>query len=384
MKHEKHQALARPSLGKFGRCEWAIVGTNCGAIQTLAADVIRHLSGSFRMAYADADHADAREREALPGMLAAGAAVEYTDKIGYHQLTTPTQPDAFRYREWLRDADGVLVNGNHFEANRQVVVIDPVKRASLQKRLAQLTFVQLFILSEGADDIFDFVKEAIPNWAEIPVLTWREREAAIHFFQDKMKESIAPVYGLVLAGGRSVRMGHDKGQIDWHGQPQRQYMADLMQPLCEKVYISCREDQVMEVQSEGPYPALPDSFLGLGPLGGILSAFRQAPDAAWLVVACDLPNLDRPVLDFLRANRDPSAVATTFRSPHDDMPEPLITIWEPKSYPALLSFLAQGYSCPRKVLLNTDTRILTPPQPEALANVNTPEELALFRGATHL
>jgi len=53
----------------------------------------------------------------------------------------------------------------------------------------------------------------------------------------------------------------------------------------------------------------------------------------------------------------------------------LITIWEPKSYPALLSFLAQGYSCPRKVLINSEINLLKAPDPEALTNVNTPEEL---------
>jgi molybdopterin-guanine dinucleotide biosynthesis protein A len=56
------------------------------------------------------------------------------------------------------------------------------------------------------------------------------------------------------------------------------------------------------------------------------------------------------------------------------MPEPLITIWEPKSYGTMLSFLAQGYSCPRKVLMNSDARIITAPNPEKLTNVNTPED----------
>jgi molybdopterin-guanine dinucleotide biosynthesis protein A len=52
----------------------------------------------------------------------------------------------------------------------------------------------------------------------------------------------------------------------------------------------------------------------------------------------------------------------------------LITIWEPKSYPVLLSFLAQGCSCPRKVLINSDVNLLSAPDPQELTNVNTPEE----------
>ncbi|HNM25011.1 MAG TPA: NTP transferase domain-containing protein, partial [Saprospiraceae bacterium] len=128
-------------------------------------------------------------------------------------------------------------------------------------------------------------------------------------------------------------------------------------------------------QIDSAVQVLTDTFADLGPYGAILSAFRSQPDAAWLVVACDLPLLDAETLRFLADNRAVGATATAFRSPHDDMPEPLIAIWEPKSYAQLLSFLAQGYSCPRKVLLNTDTRLLDAPRAAALTNVNTPEEL---------
>ena len=72
-------------------------------------------------------------------------------------------------------------------------------------------------------------------------------------------------------------------------------------------------------------------------------------------------------------------MATAFRSPVNAFPEPLIAIWEPRSYPVLLQFLAQGYSCPRKVLINSPVELLEAPNPLALKNVNTPEELAEVR-----
>ena len=53
-------------------------------------------------------------------------------------------------------------------------------------------------------------------------------------------------------------------------------------------------------------------------------------------------------------------------------PEPLITIWEPRSYPTLMQFLTQGYSCPRKVLMNSDIQLVVPEFPEELTNVNHP------------
>ncbi len=67
--------------------------------------------------------------------------------------------------------------------------------------------------------------------------------------------------------------------------------------------------------------------------------------------------------------------ATAFKSPVNDFPEPLITIWEPKSYQVLLQFLVQGYSCPRKALINSDIKLVEVKNPEALKNVNAPEDL---------
>ncbi|ROH97718.1 NTP transferase domain-containing protein [Chryseobacterium daecheongense] len=189
------------------------------------------------------------------------------------------------------------------------------------------------------------------------------------------KETDIPkLNGLVLAGGKSQRMGNPKDKINWHGKEQRYYAADLLAPFCDEVFISCRQDQLENFDIN--YNALTDTFLNMGPFGGILSALRSQRDKAWLVVACDLPLLDKKSLEFLIENRNIEKVATTYESPFDGFPEPLITIWEPKSYPLLLNFLGSGITCPRKVLINCDTLILKPGNPDSLMNVNTPEDMA--------
>jgi len=186
------------------------------------------------------------------------------------------------------------------------------------------------------------------------------------------KENNQPVLnGLVLAGGKSKRMGFDKGMVDWYGKEQRYYMADMLQSFCDEVYISRSST---EQQIDEQYQTLTDTFTGLGPYGAILSALREKPNNAWLVVACDLPLLDKHTLQFLVDNRDVSAIATAYGNGFQDLPEPLIAIWEPKSNEVLLSFLEKGYSCPRKVLINSDTKLLQVPNVNALTNVNTPED----------
>lgn len=374
-KHQKHAKLARPSFGEFSRNEWAIIGTPCGNIKQLAFAIIERLSTQFKIAYVDADHQSA-DQEAEIGKdkasaMAYGAALEYTDKITFHRFDEARQLSKFQYRQYFNTQDGVVVNGNHFVAKKQIVVIDPNKEKSLERKLDRLTDVGLFVLQNDDQEIYPFLKKELPHWQDIPTLSLGEVEKIAAYIEGDLKNNTAPLYGLVLAGGKSQRMGRDKGLIAYHGIPQRQHLYNIMDDICEKTFVSCRRDQAKALDN---LPALIDTFEGLGPFGGILSAFRAYPDAAWLVIACDLPLLDKEALQELVSHRNISATATAFHSPVTDFPEPLIAIWEPRSYSELLQFLAQGYSCPRKVLINANTHIIPPTRPDTLKNINTPSE----------
>ncbi|RCH56268.1 molybdopterin-guanine dinucleotide biosynthesis protein MobA [Mucilaginibacter hurinus] len=358
-------------MGSFGRNEWSIVGSHCTVIKLLADDIIRYLSPVYRCAYADTSHND--DITLLPGRLAGGASLEYTDQVNYRQFNYTRELSPFDLRQQFAEADIVLVNGNHQLAKAQVVIVDENKRASLQKRVKQLTNVELILLSESTTEVFDFLLEGIPGIAAVPVCRMDDAEAIQNFFREKLQQAKPKLNGLVLAGGKSVRMGYDKGTVHWHGREQRYHLAELLKPFCDEVFISCRSVQKDEIKSE--YATLEDTFVDLGPTGAILSAFREQPDSAWLVVATDLPLLDKDTLAYLVRHRNAASIATAFNSAVDDFPEPLITIWEPKSYPVLLAYLAQGYSCPRKVLINSDVILLNTPDPNTLTNVNTPEEL---------
>ena len=77
------------------------------------------------------------------------------------------------------------------------------------------------------------------------------------------------INGLVLAGGKSTRMGLDKGSIEWHGMEQQYYVADLLMPLCNEVFISKRIKP--EEETKDNYKILIDTYTGVGPYGAILS-----------------------------------------------------------------------------------------------------------------
>jgi molybdopterin-guanine dinucleotide biosynthesis protein A len=369
--HKKHSDIARPSFGNYSRNEWAIVGTPCNTIRSLAEVIIKALSPQYKCGYADAKHVDENDRSHL-NRPASEIVVDYNNHFSNHQFTFTKEFNQFQFRQLFNDADMILVNGNHFKASSQVVVIDNSKKESLKKRLPQLTNVELILFANDDIDVFDFIKEALPSWNKIPMFKLEEKDKIVEFFKNKLQRARPLVNGLVLAGGKSSRMGLDKGTITWHAKEQQYYLADLLKNFCSEVYISCRADQQKAI--DNTYQTLADTFTGLGPYGAILSAFREKPDAAWLVVACDLPLLDKETLHYLVSNRNPSSIATTFESPFNNLPEPLITIWEPKSYPVLLSFLSQGYTCPGKALRNNDVTILKITDPQALTNVNTPDD----------
>jgi len=229
MKHKKHAAITRPSFGKFSRNEWAIIGIPCIKIQHLAKQIISQLSQNWKLAYVDADHTSSDEEAKnggdLNSMLTYGAFLEYTDKITHHRFDSKGEMEQFQICPRFNEVDAVIVNGNHFKAKAQVVVIDSKKEDSLRRKLDQLTDVQLILLAEGMETPFKFLRNEIENIDSIPTFRLEDAASIISFFEEKMKAAQPKLNGLVLVGGKSQRMGKDKGLLDYHGQPQRLHMA---------------------------------------------------------------------------------------------------------------------------------------------------------------
>jgi len=188
-----------------------------------------------------------------------------------------------------------------------------------------------------------------------------------------------PLYGLVLAGGRSTRMQRDKAMLEYAGRSQLERAVELITPLLERVFVSVRPDQTGD-PLRARFAQIVDSGGVAGPIAGIVAAQARHPDAAWLVLACDLPLLDQQTVAHLLRSRRAERQATAYRSTHDGLPEPLCAIYEPSSREAIRAHVASGRDCPRKFLINADTELIDQPQPGALDNVNTPQD---YGSATH-
>jgi molybdenum cofactor guanylyltransferase len=183
------------------------------------------------------------------------------------------------------------------------------------------------------------------------------------------------VYGLILAGGSSSRMHRDKAALQYRGESQLDRAFELLCRHVSPVFVSVRSGQIAD-STRAQRPMIVDSIAGEGPMAGIRSALAAYPEAAWLVLACDLPFLSDAALSQLLRERDAASVATAFRSAHDGLPEPLCAIWEPAAAAILAADHAKGAGCPRKFLIRHAPRLLDPLDRRALDNVNTPEEYA--------
>ena len=184
-----------------------------------------------------------------------------------------------------------------------------------------------------------------------------------------------PVFGLVLAGGESRRMGQDKALLSRDGRSQLAHVVGLLDNVVDEVFVSTRRDQRGDPE-RSRYRQIVDRFEGIGPVAGILSAFEEHPHADWLIVACDLPNIDVGTLQFLLDSASSEHAFTAYRSSYDGLPEPLCALYRADAATTVARFVDEGIICPRKILIRSDTRLLDQPDPRSLDNINTPEDLA--------
>ena len=170
-------------------------------------------------------------------------------------------------------------------------------------------------------------------------------------------------------------MGRDKALLMRDGQSQLRHIASLADSVTEKFYVSARADQKDDPE-RSQFETIVDRYDDVGPIAGVLSAMDEYPAVDWLVIACDLPNIDEATLRYLIEHRSAEQPFTAYRSSHDGLPEPLCAIYASGSHKRIREFVADGMVCPRKMLINSDTKLLEQPNPGALDNINTPDDLA--------
>ena len=180
--------------------------------------------------------------------------------------------------------------------------------------------------------------------------------------------------GVVLVGGASRRMGRPKQLVVHRGVTLSERAVEAIHDAVENIVLA----------GSGPVPGslenllrLPDSPGMVGPLAGLLSVMRWAPNETWVVAACDLPSVSSEAVAWLIAQRRPGVWAVMPRL-RDGEVEPLLAVYEPQARPLLEAQAARGQWGPRHLAANDRVICPTPPAELSAAwrNVNTPEEMA--------
>jgi molybdopterin-guanine dinucleotide biosynthesis protein A len=354
----------------FHPFEIALCGYSGSGKTTLAAALVRHLSAKFSIAYyKHGCHRFALDHEGKDSWIvrqAGAATVMVSDPEKKAIIMAQGFHSPLLERHVFSDHDLLLVEGLKELPIQKLLLVDAERRI-------------LGLLQDGS--VINVAALVVPDdpasYAEfgLPVLS-RDSVGDIAVFIERillersLKEN--PLCGLVLAGGRSSRMGSDKALMQYHTDNQLLRTAALLQQHCREVFISCREEQAETYRPFG-IPLITDTYLGAGPSGGLLSAQKIRPDAAWVVAACDLPFLDEPIIRHLCSQRNPFRFATAFRNPESGRLEPLCACYEPKSRCRLLLRHLDGDNSLSVFLNESRINVLIPKDSAALKNINDPE-----------
>jgi molybdopterin-guanine dinucleotide biosynthesis protein A len=184
------------------------------------------------------------------------------------------------------------------------------------------------------------------------------------------------VTGIILAGGKSSRMGTDKGLQELCGKPLISYTIKVLSELCNSIIISTSSDAY---QSFG-YKTVADEIPGIGPMGGIYTALKQSNTEKNLLLSCDLPFVSMELLSFILKNSEGYQVTVPWEGNHHY--EPLCGFYHLSVLEQIQGFIEENnYKLPdlfkeiaiNRLVINKELDFYTE---ELFLNVNSKHDLA--------
>lgn len=167
---------------------------------------------------------------------------------------------------------------------------------------------------------------------------------------------------IVLAGGKSTRMGTDKAGLILDGET-------LVARQCNKLYELGVQDVIMSGYGSG---MIPDWEPEQGPLGGLATCLRLARNDAAIVVPVDVPMLSFGILEQLVMTHEQSDKPITIAK-HGDKEEFLIGVYDKSVASAIEAQLAGGRRAVRALLEETGYGCAEFDSEDEFVNCNTPE-----------
>lgn len=189
--------------------------------------------------------------------------------------------------------------------------------------------------------------------------------------------SLPDITTVIMAGGKSSRMGTDKSFVPLLGKPMIEHVLERVEGLAKKtLLVTNRPEEYDYLQ----LPMVSDIFRDRGPLGGLHTALYHAQSRHILVVACDMPWLNRKLLAYMVAQRRLAEVIIPRWEKH---PEPLHAVYSQACLPPIEANLKADrlklvtfFDEVNVKYLDRETIARFDPTGLSFANVNTPDDLA--------
>lgn len=182
------------------------------------------------------------------------------------------------------------------------------------------------------------------------------------------------ITGIVLAGGRSSRMGSDKSLMKLKDKALIEYAIDALKPICSKVVISSNNFVYEFTGCE----VWPDELPDRASMVGIYSCLKRSETDVNIILSCDMPLMSAAMFEYLLENSANHDITVPVHGNH--FIEPLCGIYKRSSIGILKEFIDQGNFRLNECILSGSNRLVpVGPQlpffsPELFSNINTPDD----------
>lgn len=179
--------------------------------------------------------------------------------------------------------------------------------------------------------------------------------------------------GIILAGGKSSRMGQDKGLVDFQGKRMVEYAIDLLKPYCDELLISVNQPGY---ENYG-LSLVADQYPNFGPIGGLHASLKKAKNKWCLVLGCDMPFLTPEFVELLLSKQADTCGVVPI---HERGIEPMAAMYHNRLAAQLESHILKGNLKLQQVFRAlpvsfVDVTDLLKQSPKLFANLNRPSDL---------
>lgn len=185
--------------------------------------------------------------------------------------------------------------------------------------------------------------------------------------------------GVVLAGGKSIRMTTDKAFLKYHYKAQIYYLAEQLKMVCSEALLSINHEQESKIDNLFEYLVDSEKYKDSGPINGLLTVHEKYPNKPLLVLACDYPLLSLTDILNLKYTFLKHQQTTTFFNPESGFREPLLGVYHQNDLAKLLAFYKNGDTSLQQFLNTIDVIKLKPTKLQNITSIDNPSDLEALK-----